>query len=87
MNINNIFDKQTSILVLCSDTVKEPGVSSHIRVSKQTILLHFLFLHPCILYGFVLINRKYVYFVFAYPEQGCIGIIVTVSPHLFEYCD
>ena len=29
----------TSILFLCSDTVKEP-VSSHIRVSKQTILLH-----------------------------------------------
>ena len=36
------FDKQTkSILVLCSDTVKEPAaVSSCIRVSKQTILLH-----------------------------------------------
>ena len=36
------FDKQTSILILCSDTVKEPSVSSHIRVSKQTILLHML---------------------------------------------
>ena len=26
MNINDIFDKQTSILVLCSSTVKEPAV-------------------------------------------------------------
>ena len=37
----NIIWQATSILVLCSDTVKEPAtVSSHIRVSKQTTLLH-----------------------------------------------
>ena len=34
------YPKETSILVLCLDTVKEPAASSAIRVYKAAILLH-----------------------------------------------
>ena len=45
MNINNIFDKQTSTLALCSDTVKEPAAVPVIVGCKNKPFYYRVFLN------------------------------------------